>query len=67
MRRLARWTGSDFQEIAMPSSKDQAAHDAPATPAPAGQEAPPHPAQDPTRKTDATTDPTAEDPGNGAD
>jgi hypothetical protein len=36
-------------------------------PQPASQEAPPHPAQDPTRKTDATIDPTADDPGNGAD
>jgi hypothetical protein len=37
------------------------------TPRPAGQEAPPHPALDPTKKTDATSDPTADDPGNGAD
>lgn len=34
---------------------------------PAGQEAAPHPGLDPTRKTLATTDPTAQDPGNGAD
>ena len=33
----------------------------------AGLEAPPTPAQDPTRKTDETTDPSADDPGNGAD
>jgi len=33
----------------------------------AGLEAPPPPAADPNRKTDATTDPTADDPGNGAD
>lgn len=33
----------------------------------AGLEAPPHPALDPNKKTDATTDPTADDPGNGAD
>jgi len=38
-----------------------------AAPQPAGQEAPPPPAQDPTRKTDNTSDPTADDPGNGAD
>lgn len=36
-------------------------------PQPAGQEAPPHPTQDPTRKTNATVDPTADDPGNAAD
>lgn len=36
-------------------------------PRPSGQEAPPPKALDPTRKTDATTDPAAEDPGNGAD
>ncbi|MGH1556662.1 serine hydrolase domain-containing protein [Caulobacter segnis] len=34
---------------------------------PAGQEAPPPPALDPNKKTDATHDPTATDPGNGAD
>jgi hypothetical protein len=34
---------------------------------PAGQEAPPHPALDPTKKTTHTSDPTADDPGNGAD
>jgi hypothetical protein len=39
----------------------------PTGPHPAGQEAPPHPALDPTKKTGATTDPTADDPGNGAD
>jgi hypothetical protein len=33
----------------------------------AGLEAPPPPALDPNRKTDATTDPSADDPGNGAD
>jgi hypothetical protein len=33
----------------------------------AGLEAPPHPALDPTKKTDETSDPTADDPGNGAD
>jgi hypothetical protein len=33
----------------------------------AGLEAPPPPAADPTNKTDATSDPTADDPGNGAD
>lgn len=33
----------------------------------AGLEAPPPPALDPNRKTNATTDPTADDPGNGAD
>lgn len=33
----------------------------------AGLEAPPPPAADPNKKTDATTDPTADDPGNGAD
>lgn len=38
-----------------------------AEPRPAGQEAPPHPALDPTRKTEHTSDPTADDPGNGAD
>lgn len=37
------------------------------TPRPAGQEAPPPPELDPNRKTDATSDPTASDPGNGAD
>ncbi len=37
------------------------------TPGPAGQEAPPPPSQDPTAKTNATSDPTAGDPGNGAD
>jgi hypothetical protein len=36
-------------------------------PQPAGQEAPPPPALDPTRKTEQTSDPTADDPGNGAD
>ncbi|MCK5909847.1 MAG: hypothetical protein KAG62_07845 [Caulobacter sp.] len=36
-------------------------------PRPAGQEAPPPPELDPNRKTDATSDPTASDPGNGAD
>ncbi|MBI1685212.1 hypothetical protein [Caulobacter hibisci] len=39
----------------------------PERPHPAGQEAPPHPALDPNKKTDATHDPTADDPGNGAD
>lgn len=34
---------------------------------PGGLEAPPHPALDPNQKTDATHDPTAGDPGNGAD
>jgi hypothetical protein len=33
----------------------------------AGLEAPPPPAADPTRKTTETTDPNADDPGNGAD
>jgi hypothetical protein len=33
----------------------------------AGLEAPPPPAADPTRKTQETTDPAADDPGNGAD
>lgn len=33
----------------------------------AGLEAPPPLALDPNRKTDATSDPTADDPGNGAD
>ncbi|MDG2528066.1 hypothetical protein [Caulobacter endophyticus] len=33
----------------------------------AGLEAPPPPALDPNRKTDATSDPSADDPGNGAD
>ncbi|USQ95328.1 hypothetical protein [Caulobacter sp. RL271] len=33
----------------------------------AGLEAPPPPAADPNKKTDATSDPTADDPGNGAD
>ncbi|MBI1684161.1 hypothetical protein [Caulobacter hibisci] len=33
----------------------------------AGLEAPPTPALDPTRKTGETGDPSAEDPGNGAD
>ncbi|WP_158285927.1 MULTISPECIES: hypothetical protein [unclassified Caulobacter] len=33
----------------------------------AGLEAPPPAALDPNRKTDATCDPTADDPGNGAD
>lgn len=36
-------------------------------PRPSGQEAPPPKALDPARKTEATTDPAAEDPGNGAD
>ena len=36
-------------------------------PADAGLEAPQHPAADPTRKTSETSDPTAADPGNGAD
>jgi hypothetical protein len=36
-------------------------------PWPAGQEAPPPPALDPTRKTEPTSDPTVGDPGNGAD
>lgn len=40
--------------------------DAP-TPNDAGLEAPQHPALDPTRKTTETSDPTADDPGNGAD
>ena len=34
---------------------------------PAGLEAPPHPSADPTKKTAHTSDPTADDPGNGAD
>jgi hypothetical protein len=34
---------------------------------PAGLEAPPPPSADPTRKTDHTSDPQADDPGNGAD
>ncbi|WP_158278098.1 hypothetical protein [Caulobacter endophyticus] len=34
---------------------------------PGGLEAPQHPALDPNQKTDATHDPTAGDPGNGAD
>ncbi len=34
---------------------------------PAGLEAPPPPALDPNKKTEATHDPTATDPGNGAD
>lgn len=49
---------------------DQQTPDAPVEtgqPRPAGQEAPPHPALDPNKKTDATHDPTATDPGNGAD
>lgn len=33
----------------------------------AGLEAPPPPAVDPNKKTNATSDPTASDPGNGAD
>ena len=33
----------------------------------AGLEAPPPPAADPNKKTGATSDPTADDPGNGAD
>lgn len=33
----------------------------------AGLEAPPPPTLDPNKKTDATSDPTADDPGNGAD
>ncbi|WP_165799214.1 hypothetical protein [Caulobacter zeae] len=33
----------------------------------AALEAPPPPPLDPNRKTDATCDPTADDPGNGAD
>jgi len=42
--------------------------DAPPPPAhPAGLEAPPHPSADPTKKTTQTSDPTADDPGNGAD
>jgi hypothetical protein len=40
--------------------------DTAAGPRPAGLEAP-HPAQDPNQRTDATSDPTADDPGNGAD
>lgn len=36
-------------------------------PHPAGLEAPPPPELDPTKKTDATHDPTATDPGNGTD
>jgi hypothetical protein len=51
----------------MPNPSNDVEQDAPGTPRPAGQEAPPNPALDPTRKTDATTDPTATDPGNGAD
>lgn len=46
---------------------DQTAPDTPVEPRPAGQEAPPHPALDPNKKTEATHDPTAGDPGNGAD
>lgn len=34
---------------------------------PAGLEAPPPPELDPNKKTEATHDPTATDPGNGAD
>ncbi|WP_158285860.1 MULTISPECIES: hypothetical protein [unclassified Caulobacter] len=43
------------------------AKDTPATVQPGGLEAPPHPALDPNKKTEATHDPTADDPGNGAD
>lgn len=39
----------------------------PPPPSDAGLEAPPPPALDPTRKTTHTSDPTADDPGNGAD
>lgn len=39
----------------------------PEKPSNSGLAAPPHPANDPTKKTNATTDPTADDPGNGAD
>jgi len=39
----------------------------PASPRPAGLEAPPPPSADPTKKTDHTSDPQADDPGNGAD
>jgi len=39
----------------------------PAGERPAGQEAPLPPELDPNKKTNATHDPTADDPGNGAD
>ncbi len=41
--------------------------DAAEAPRDAGLEAPLPPAADPTRKTRETTDPAADDPGNGAD
>lgn len=49
----------------MPDSNT--AKPAPSTERPAGQEAPPPPELDPNKKTNATHDPTADDPGNGAD
>ncbi len=38
-----------------------------AEPRPVGLEVPPPAATDPTQKTEHTSDPTADDPGNGAD
>lgn len=52
------------------SGPDDAAQPDPATPTspqPAGLEAPPPPSADPTKKTSYTSDPQADDPGNGAD
>ncbi|WP_240903364.1 hypothetical protein [Caulobacter sp. 602-2] len=49
------------------SENPKAAEESTSAPRPAGLEAPPHPALDPNKKTDATHDPTADDPGNGAD
>ncbi len=57
------------EEISMPdrnTAKPAPAHP-PAGQWPAGLEAPPPPELDPNKKTDATHDPTADDPGNGAD
>jgi hypothetical protein len=48
----------------MPEEKQDAP---PPPPQPAGLEAPLHPSADPTKKTTQTSDPTADDPGNGAD
>jgi hypothetical protein len=51
----------------MSATEDQKPFDPPPAQRPGGLEAPLAPSADPTRKTDHTFDPQADDPGNGAD
>jgi hypothetical protein len=55
------------EAIIMPDEKTKPTNDNERETRPAGLEAPPPPELDPTKKTDATHDPSATDPGNGAD